>query len=90
MVATLGVICFLMIIIIGVMLTILADNRAAHGQVEDLQTQINRLSGRVNTVARESKNSHARLVDNLWRRASEQVDQEIKEARARGRDYQQQ
>ena len=58
------------------------DNERLQGRIAELERTVNGLSGRVNTVARESKIAHERLVDDLWRRA----DQEIEKARLRGRN----
>jgi hypothetical protein len=63
------------------------DNARVHGRIEALERRVNELSGRMNAVARESKISHGRLVDDLWRRGSEEIDQEIERARARGRGF---
>jgi hypothetical protein len=87
MVIVITVLCLLGILLGGGILMTFRDNERVHGRIESLEHKVNGLSGRVNTVARESKISHERLVDGLWRRASGEVDQEIKEARARGRDY---
>jgi hypothetical protein len=58
---------------------------------------LSKLSGRVNSVTDEIKNAHAQLIDgiferaseqiDLWQRDSEQIDQEIEKARARGRGF---
>jgi hypothetical protein len=58
-----------------------------HQQIKDLEYQVNGLSSRINEVANEAKISHAQLVDDLWRRGSEEIDQEIERARARGRGF---
>jgi hypothetical protein len=63
------------------------DNERLQGRIAVLERTVNGLSGRVNTVARESKIAHERLVDDLLRRASVEVDQEIEKARRRGRDF---
>jgi len=67
--------------------TISRDSERRLGRIAELERRVNELSGRVNTVERESKISHERLVDDLWRRASAEVDQEIERARARGRGF---
>jgi hypothetical protein len=79
---------FLFVILLGAGLVMTFDDSSrTHGRLEDQGRQLNGLSGRVNTMARESKISHAQLVEGLWQRASTEVDQEIEKARARGRDF---
>jgi cell division septum initiation protein DivIVA len=63
------------------------DNERLQRRIAELERRVNELSGRVNTVARESKISHERLVNDLWRRASAEVDREIEKARKRGRGF---
>jgi hypothetical protein len=79
-------ILFLLEIALGVGLYMtLAETDAAHRRIEGVQRKIDAMSGRVDTLARESKISHERLVDDLWRRASDEVDREIERGRARAR-----
>jgi hypothetical protein len=75
--------CLLGILLGGGIWMTFRGNERVHGRIEDLDRRVTGLNGRINTVARESKISHELLVDDLWRRA----DQEIEKARARGRDF---
>jgi hypothetical protein len=74
------------------------DACLAHEKITAIELRLTKLHDRINTVADESKIiSHERLVDDLWQRASEQIDllqrdseqidQEIEKARARGRGF---
>jgi hypothetical protein len=65
----------------------LHDSHRVHGRIDDLERKVTGLSSRINTVAEESKLSHAQLVDDLWRRGSQEIDQEIERARERGRGF---
>ena len=75
---TVIVILALLVIALGVGLWLnWGDSDFAHRRIGGVERKVDALSGRVNTLARESKNSHERLVDGLWQRASAEVDQEI-------------
>jgi hypothetical protein len=79
-------ILFLLEIALGVGLYMtLAETDAAQRRIQGIQRQVDALSGRVDAVAGESKISHQRLVEDLWRRASDEVDREIEKGRARAR-----
>jgi hypothetical protein len=76
---------------------ILHDSHRVHGRIDDLERKVTGLNGRVNTLTDEIKNTHARLIDGIFQQASEQIDQlqrdseqidqEIERARARGRGF---
>jgi archaellum component FlaC len=67
--------------------SILHDSHRVHERINGLERKVNELSSRVNTVARDSKIAHERLVEDLLRRGSEEIDQEIEKARERGRGF---
>jgi hypothetical protein len=87
-VITVIAIACLIVVLLGVgSWSILHDSHRVHERIDDLERRLTGLNGRVNTVADETELSHAQLVDDLWRRASAEVDQEIEKARRRGRDF---
>jgi hypothetical protein len=69
----------------GILMTL--DNHRARGRMAVLEREVNAMNGRINAVARESKILYERLVEDLWRRGSAEIDQEIERARARGRGF---
>jgi hypothetical protein len=55
----------------------------AHQRINTLERQI---AASIKSMAGEVTRSHSRIADGLWLRASDQVDQVIAKARARGRE----
>jgi hypothetical protein len=53
---------------------------------ERIYTLERRIAASINAVTNEVTRSYSHIADGLWLRASDQVDQVIDKARARGRD----
>lgn len=87
MVIAIGILALLVIALVIGILKVFADSRWGHCRIDILERKVTGLSGRINTVADEGKISREQLVDDLWQRASVEVDQEIEKARERGRGF---
>jgi hypothetical protein len=80
------VILFLLVGLIGVATWLTVDEcDDDRKRINGLQRQVAQLSAQVDAQSAEVESAHAQLVDGLWRRASAEVDREIEQARARGR-----
>jgi hypothetical protein len=82
------VILYLLAILVGCLaFAVFLDCCDLDKRLGQLKQDIIKLSEHISELHSAVKGAHAHLVDDLWQRASQEVDQEIEKARTRGRDY---